>query len=285
MKKQYDKLSQPSVQRYSPALTLDRIWAINADSYYERHYNWSENGVAVPDSQTGLAYDCNVIVAIRTLSGKGLLALENERFELTENTLIFFYINQPRLYKTLTPFWNMHWIEFRIDQIFFPLNTVLSIKASKREKTFISEVSRSLNKDNPQYAAALFSAQLVNWIQQSDYPKKSYELLMDEITRFINEHFTESIDVEFLAHKFGLSSQYMRTIFRRTTNMTPGRFIIELRIKKAKELLATSDMKIEAVAQSVGFSNQYYFNRCFKKHTGFTPGVWREKTPPPRIIV
>ena len=54
MKKQYDKLSQPSVQRYSPALTLDRIWAINADSYYERHYNWSENGVAVPDSQTDL---------------------------------------------------------------------------------------------------------------------------------------------------------------------------------------------------------------------------------------
>ena len=278
--KPYDKLAQPDFLCYSPSLSIDRIWTIKADRNYGYHYRWKENGIPVKDSQHEMHYDKNVIVAIRTLSGKGLLALENKRFELQENTLIFFYINQPRLYKTLIEFWNLYWIAFKIDHIFFPLETVLHVNANAREKRFMNDVSQELRQNNAKYANAIFSAQLVNWVQRSYQYKKPQNILIDEITQYISQHYDQSINIEKLAHRFGLSSQYLRTIFHRETNMSPIQFITEIRIKNAKELLTTSDMKIEFIAEKIGFANQYYFSRCFKQHTGMTPGSWRTKNSP-----
>lgn len=74
-----------------------------------------------------------------------------------------------------------------------------------------------------------------------------------------------------LAKKCKISEVYFRRVFTETYKTTPKQFIVDIRINKAKQLLSDGFLKIGAVAEKCGFSNQYHFCRLFKEKTGFTP--------------
>lgn len=78
-----------------------------------------------------------------------------------------------------------------------------------------------------------------------------------------------------LAEECKISEVYFRKLFKSRFHVSPKQYIIQLRIKKAKLLLAENVMKIWAVAEACGFSNVYSFCRTFKKHTGVTPQEYR----------
>jgi len=60
--------------------------------------------------------------------------------------------------------------------------------------------------------------------------------------------------------------------------MTPRQFIIEIRINKAKQLLTDGTLKISAVAEKCGFTNQYHFTRVFKSRVGLTPSEYMKQS-------
>lgn len=74
-----------------------------------------------------------------------------------------------------------------------------------------------------------------------------------------------------LADLCNISEVYFRRIFAEQFGMTPHRYITEVRINKAKQLLSEGTLKINAVSAQCGFSNQYHFCRLFKEKTGLTP--------------
>ncbi len=59
------------------------------------------------------------------------------------------------------------------------------------------------------------------------------------------------------------------------TELTPYQYFQQLRLARAKELLARPDLRIKDVAGMLNFDNQYYFARSFKIRTGMTPTKWR----------
>lgn len=74
-----------------------------------------------------------------------------------------------------------------------------------------------------------------------------------------------------LAKQCNISEVYFRKIFAKCYKTTPKQYIVNIRISKAKQLLAENSLKINAIAESCGFSNQYHFCRVFKEKTGLTP--------------
>lgn len=74
-----------------------------------------------------------------------------------------------------------------------------------------------------------------------------------------------------LAEKCNISEVYFRKIFTENYKTTPKQFIVDIRINKAKQLLSDGLIKVGAVAEQCGFSNQYHFCRLFKEKTGITP--------------
>ena len=60
-------------------------------------------------------------------------------------------------------------------------------------------------------------------------------------------------------------------------NISPHRYIIELRIAQAKFLLSTTNVKIYDIAKSIGYDDPFYFSKAFKKMTGLSPSDFREK--------
>lgn len=80
-----------------------------------------------------------------------------------------------------------------------------------------------------------------------------------------------------LAEKCNISEVYFRKVFAQVYKTTPKQFIVEIRINKAKQLLSDGFLKVSAVAEQCGFSNQYHFCRLFKEKTGFTPTEYMKR--------
>ena len=79
-----------------------------------------------------------------------------------------------------------------------------------------------------------------------------------------------------MAEELNVSKHYLSSIFKKETGENMSFFINKLRIEKAKQLLLESDMKIKEVFEQVGYSDQQYFSKVFKKITGKTVVEYKE---------
>ena len=93
----------------------------------------------------------------------------------------------------------------------------------------------------------------------------------------IEENYAEDLSVDLLAENFFISSQYLRKLFQRFVGKSPYQHLIDVRIIKAKELLAMSEsMSIQEISRRVGFQSPSQFSYMFKKKVGFTPKEFRK---------
>ncbi len=81
--------------------------------------------------------------------------------------------------------------------------------------------------------------------------------------------------IKELAKSSGLSEVHFRRLFRKSTGRSPAEFIISMRISKAKEYLARG-MPVKEVAERLGYRDQFYFMKSFRRHAGTTPARFRK---------
>jgi AraC family transcriptional regulator len=94
-----------------------------------------------------------------------------------------------------------------------------------------------------------------------------------------------SLSVEVLAAEVGLSPAHFARAFKETMGVAPHRYLLHLRLERARRLLDAGDATLSGVAQRAGFADQAHFTRLFKREYGVTPGVVlrsRRRVPPVR---
>ena len=85
------------------------------------------------------------------------------------------------------------------------------------------------------------------------------------VVDYINEHYDEQITLDFLSQQIGYSKAHFCRKFKQETGMTVNHYIERLRMDKAKNLLAETDMPIKDISLACGYSDLAYFtNRCKK---------------------
>lgn len=110
--------------------------------------------------------------------------------------------------------------------------------------------------------------------QSHDY---SPEEMVSLIELFIKENFSQDINLNSLAKKFNITASYLSKIYKKYREETPIKYLLNLRINKAKHLLLNNpELEIKTVGELVGYSNQFYFSRIFKHLTGKNPTEFRE---------
>lgn len=87
----------------------------------------------------------------------------------------------------------------------------------------------------------------------------------------------EEFGVNDISEALHVSPGYFSRLFKRQMGLTCIEYITGKRIERAKQLLEHTNIKHQAIAQAVGYSNVYYFSMQFKKHTGETPGQYRKR--------
>ena len=97
---------------------------------------------------------------------------------------------------------------------------------------------------------------------------------LKEAADYVERCYREKITVEELAKLSGYSPSHFTRIFTKVYDTSPIQYVNQIRIMHAKNLLRTGQYTIAQIAQECGFSNVYYFSRCFKQITGTTPAKW-----------
>ncbi|MBO9605955.1 MAG: helix-turn-helix transcriptional regulator [Paenibacillaceae bacterium] len=92
---------------------------------------------------------------------------------------------------------------------------------------------------------------------------------------YIRQHYMEPAGLPEIAAAAGLSKYYFARQFHRCTGMTPVQYVTKIRIQKAVELLRTSELSVESIAQAVGYANGNYFGKWFRRIVGSSPGEFR----------
>lgn len=93
-----------------------------------------------------------------------------------------------------------------------------------------------------------------------------------KITAYIDENYMNpELTVSAIAEHFQLNASYLGTIFKNVRDQSILQYITKVRMEAAKKLLAAGDHLVSEVAAAIGYSDVFYFSKCFKKNFGCSP--------------
>jgi len=99
---------------------------------------------------------------------------------------------------------------------------------------------------------------------------------MEKAVRFFHENLANNIEIETYARELHMSTCWFIRSFKEYSGMPPGRYLTDIRIRKAKELLESTDYSIGEIGGIIGYDNPLYFSRIFKKTAGISPAEYRK---------
>lgn len=130
--------------------------------------------------------------------------------------------------------------------------------------------------DNPVLAAMLYSR--VFW-ESYMYLKKEAEAdlppHLDRALAIMNRDYTGELLIETVAQRAGISIPNLYSLFKRYLNTTPHQYLLNLRLRRARTLLASNEKSIKEISLESGFENLESFYRAFRKNSQMTPAEFR----------
>ncbi|MFO7904979.1 MAG: AraC family transcriptional regulator [Pirellulaceae bacterium] len=99
--------------------------------------------------------------------------------------------------------------------------------------------------------------------------------LVRQAELILQQSIEQSVDMQELAASLGVSYHYFRRVFKRHTGVAPYQYHLQLRINRAKDLLAETSLSVKQGATALRFTDPYHFSNIFKKRTGVSPTRWQ----------
>lgn len=111
------------------------------------------------------------------------------------------------------------------------------------------------------------------------YRKQTHELRhkrLNSILSFIDNNFQHRpMEISTIAEHFGYNKRYVCTLFKKNLGITPIQYIINAKMREARQMLLNSSDTIESIALNLHYDTPQYFMRQFKQHFGMTPSEMR----------
>ena len=120
-------------------------------------------------------------------------------------------------------------------------------------------ILRGLNEDH------------INVVPYLSKSQRRQQQIVNYTVYYLENHYKEEITLEKLAQDQFLSPTYLSKIFKEATGVSPINYLIEIRLKRAKDMLKNDNLTIKEVASAVGYQDAYHFSKSFKKLYGVSP--------------
>ncbi|HWK04611.1 MAG TPA: AraC family transcriptional regulator [Puia sp.] len=188
--------------------------------------------------------------------------------------------------------WNEYWVGFHgkiADNLvsadfFHPGAAAFWIGVKEEILQSILEILDQTKKEESGYQPRIAGAVLhllgkIHSLRRQHYfrGETHMETIVNKGRFLIRECFESNLSIEDIAQKLNVSYSSFRKIFKKYTGMSPGQYMIQLKIDKARQLLSQTDKSIKEISFELNFSSGYYFSTLFKKKTGCAPENYRKE--------
>jgi two-component system response regulator YesN len=110
----------------------------------------------------------------------------------------------------------------------------------------------------------------------SDPRGKQGKQLIDAVKKYIDANF-QTVSLEEIAQRFYLNKNYFCSLFKGVTGVSFMEYLIARRMEHAKRFLAETEMRMNEIAERVGYADQRYFSQVFRKYSGMQPSQFRQQ--------
>ena len=100
---------------------------------------------------------------------------------------------------------------------------------------------------------------------------------LSKIIAYIHDHYDQDLSVKFLSHHVMMGENYVSALFKKKTGCTLIHYLHQVRIDKAIWYLRHTGLPVSEIGHKVGFANDNYFIKIFKRHTKQTPSLYRKE--------
>lgn len=225
------------------------------------------------------------------LHGRGRFEIQGKRYDLKKGDTFLIYPNMEACYRADDDDpWEYTWVGFAGTDAFYLLNhTDFSEDSPVLEQVSLSmEIERKIKRvyeaqgntfcDAVSMTGALYS--MIAMLMENSSPEtKQKNLQTDRVeraVRYIEEHYSYPITVEDIAGYTGVCRSHLYRMFQRVLKKSPKDYVEEYRIRQACQLLGETGLPITTIAHSVGYEDNLYFSKAFKKNMGKTPSDYRK---------
>lgn len=221
--------------------------------------------------------------------GSGTLIVSGKVHQINPNMRFFLPSDCPHEYYSNGDIWDTHWICFSgfaanemLELFKLDRPRVFSLYETKNLERLIRGMHEAINFDRfygTYRASGLLYPFMIEINRLINLQKNSRGAINPTLVHavdYINIHFCRSITLEELSSELGVSKQYICRLFKDNMGVSPVEYIMKRRIHTAKELLVSTDRKIEDIAYELGFCSSSYFEKIFKRHEGISPAKFRK---------
>jgi AraC-like DNA-binding protein len=188
--------------------------------------------------------------------------------------------------------WHENWIGFDGEtarqwlrhRFISPKNPILKINAEDTVVATFSRVMHAIRANRPalQQILAGATANLLGlfYSAQQAHPAgetQNTNIIESAIARIQNEYAGE-LNMKLLARELGVSYRWFRGTFAAHTGLGPHQYLLELRLVRARNLLAETQFSVKEIAMQTGFEDEHYFSRLFQQKLNLTPSQWRNRS-------
>ncbi|SFS87691.1 response regulator [Paenibacillus sp. BC26] len=172
-------------------------------------------------------------------------------------------------------------------------NWLLATQISTTVLSIIQPYAKILPQPDSAVAQASYNPELLlNWHEAEAEIKKRAEALFEhkktdaetegdeiihKVNAFIQSRLGGDLTLNAIAQAIGHNPSYLSRLYKHKAGLGLSEYIMEARLRLAKELLAQPQYKISEVSKGVGFLSEHYFYRFFKRATKLTPQEYREQ--------
>lgn len=230
-------------------------------------------------------------VLMISIIGEARVILDNQAFDFTAGNALLVFPHQFHHYFAAIPHpitWLFITFELSSSDTLSPIkNTALRLWPEVIDivESIVRNYAANPNVTLRNNKTALLLAMLLNDLlsrapvtmpaQEKSFSSQAHDTI-DRVHRYVYAHIDHPVTITDIARHMALSSSHLRMLYRKSTGMSLGSYVRELRIRRAQELLQSSSMNISQIAYSCGFESIYAFSRAFRKKLEMSPSEYRK---------
>lgn len=215
--------------------------------------------------------------------GGGVLRTDDGEKNIRAGSAIYIPKGAPHAYSPIEKLWRMHYVSFSgysaelfLRQLGFQNIGVYTVEVGVMKSIF-RRMMNALKSDRfygGYTASAIVYEYIVEFNRQvsgmgSKFASESASLT--PVLNYIDEHFSEDIDLDTLCGLIQVTPQYLCRLFKKRLGIRPLEYIAQRRIQEAKIFLAEGTLSIQEIALKVGYRDAGYFSSVFKRNEGISP--------------